>query len=454
MTNSSTPGSENSGSPLNVTLVGHSHLDAVWLWPWNATLHKAFRTFSKNLKRLDRYQGITFAQSTPLFYEWMEKEYPDLFREIQKMVKKGCWEIVGGMWVESDGYMPCGEAQIRQRMYGQRYFLEKFGRISEVSWIPDTFGMHSNHPQIIRKTGGKFFFTTKLAWNYENEFPYQHFIWESPDGSRVLALQSPVQCAARPGPHERLEESVKKHNVLVKEGEEAVVNYSSPYVPDEKRGSGFVTDVLSFYGEGDGGEGPSDGMCEEALSLGKLRGYENGSVHGHFERVEKKYADRLPVWKDELYLENHRGTTSSQARIKELNRKGEEKVITAEKWSSLTSAIGGCSASPDELEGAWKKLLFNQFHDILPGTSVAQVYVDAERDFDAVFRAADMTRDRALEEIASRIDTTLPDKRERRRVKFSTGTALILFNPLMWDRNEIVEMPWGYPGVRVYDTPR
>ncbi|MFH1999442.1 MAG: glycoside hydrolase family 38 C-terminal domain-containing protein [Planctomycetota bacterium] len=436
-------------SPLNITLVGHSHLDAVWLWPWNITVEKAYRTFSSNVKRLDDFEGATFAQSSPLFYHWMEQYYPDVFEGIKRHVKAGRWELVGGMWIEPDGNMPCGEALVRQRLYGQRYYLKKFGCMSEVAWIPDTFGMHNNHPQIIKKTGGRYFFTTKLMWNYENKFPYQLFQWEAPDGSRVLALQSAVGCGASPGPHD-LDEAVRKHNLLVKPGSEVRVDYRTPYIPKEKQSEEFVPDVLSIYGEGDGGEGPSEKMYLRALTLEALPGFTNGRVHDYFHHVEKRYGDRLPVWRDELYLENHRGTTSSQGRIKELNRKAEAAMLTAEKWSTLSRLLGGFTADAEDMERAWKKMLFNQFHDILPGTSVPQAYVDAELDFDDVFRVAKRVRLRALRSLASRINTRRTPLNGR-RIRFATGRSLILFNPLMWERSEVVKVPWEFPNVRVAD---
>ncbi len=326
-------------NPLKVTLTGHSHLDAVWLWPWNETVGKARRTFERNLERLEKYRGVTYAQSSPLFYEWIEEYHPDLFERVRKQVEEGRWEIVGGMWVEPDGNMPCGEALVRQRLLGQRYFLDRFGRVSEVAWVPDTFGMHANHPQIIRKTGGRYFFTTKLMWNCENEFPYQHFIWESPDGSQVLALQSALGCGAEPGPHEGLSKSVRDRNILVRPGERVTVNAASPHVPEEARTDDFVPDVLCIYGEGDGGEGPSEKMYQRASTLSMLPGYGHGTVHGHFREVDARYRDRLPVWNDELYLENHRGTTTSQGRIKDLNRKGEALLLAAEKWSVLEGTL-------------------------------------------------------------------------------------------------------------------
>lgn len=438
-------------SPLKITLLGHTHLDAVWLWPRNVTLAKAHRTFSRNLERLERYPGVTFCQSTPLFYEWMEEHYPEVFEGIKKQVAAGRWELVGGTWVEPDGYMPTGEAMVRQRLFGQRYFLEKFARLSEVAWIPDTFGMNANHPQIIRKTGGKYFFTTKLMWNYDNEFPYQHFLWEAPDGSRVLALQSPIGCGAPPGPHEGLEESVRKHNLLLEPGASVKVNARSPLVPPELQSDEFIPRTLAIYGEGDGGEGPSDKMFSRAETLAILPEYDHGTAGEHFRLMEEKYGDRLPVWNDELYLENHRGTTTSQGRIKELNRRAEAEILTAEKWSCLNRAVNDRAYPKKDLDRIWKKLLYQQFHDILPGTSVAQVYVDAEMDFEDIFRTSEEIRRGALKDLASTI-TTMPDA--PRSTKFSTGQPLLLFNPLMWERRGTMMIPWGFPGARVIDLDR
>jgi|GEM_PF-765845 len=481
-----------SASSLRITLVGHSHLDAVWLWPWNDTVGKAHRTFSRNLERMERFPGVTFAQSCPLFYEWMERYYPEVFRKIHAQIEAGRWELLGGMWVEPDGNMPCGEALVRQRLFGQRYYLERFGRLSEVAWIPDTFGMHANHPQIIAKTGGKYFFTTKLMWNYENVFPFQHFIWESPDGSRVLALQSAVGCGAEPGPYEWLEKSVHRHNPLLKPGHTVRVNAAAPHIPDSALSAGeFVPEVLCIFGEGDGGEGPSERMYQRAHTLSMLPEYNHGRVHDHFRDVESRYGDRLPVWNDELYLENHRGTTTSQGRIKELNRRAEASILAAEKWATLAECLAragyaraGCahvdcassSARPamntsppsrsletsaarcealafkPRLDEAWKKLLYNQFHDILPGTSIPQVYVDAELDFERILSTTTQIESMALDSLARRIDT-LPAPTSIEALgddeRFPTGLPLILFNPLGWERDETVMVPFGYTGVAV-----
>ena len=442
-------------SPFRATLVGHSHLDVVWLWPWNETVGKAQRTFARNVERLEKYPAATFAQSCPLFYEWIDEHHPDLAAKIEALVKEGRWELVGGMWVEPDGNMPCGEALVRQRLLGQRYFLSRFGRLSEVAWIPDTFGMHANHPQIICKTGGKYFFTTKLLWNYENEFPFQHFVWEAPDGSRVLALQSAVGCGEEPGPHDFDARKVKERNPLLAPGAAAVCSAAAPALSD-RLGSGdeiprdFISEVLVIYGEGDGGEGPSDKMLQRAHTLAMLPEYAHGTVHGHFRLIEKKYGDRLPVWRDELYLENHRGTTTSQGRIKELNRKTEALVLSAEKWAALARVVARTPSAKGDLDRAWKKLLFNQFHDILPGTSVPQVYVDAELDFDDALRTAEQAQHVALRSLAARIDTRSTEAREGRKI-FGTGRALLLFNPLAWERTETVTIPWGFPWVNVVD---
>jgi alpha-mannosidase len=231
------------------------------------------------------------------------------------------------------------------------------------------------------------------------------------------------------------------------------VNASSPYVPEEAASGDFITEVLCIYGEGDGGEGPSEAMFQRAHTLSMLPEYGHGTVHGHFRLIEEKYGGRLPVWNDELYLENHRGTTTSQGRIKELNRKSEALILAAEKWAAVAHSLPVLSGEellsgpkPD-LDRAWKKLLFNQFHDILPGTSIPQAYVDAERDFDDVIKTCGRIRSDALQAIAGRIDTRSGDCGRDGRP--GRGPALVLFNPLSWDRSETVAVPWRYGGVRV-----
>ena len=435
--------------PLSVTLLGHSHLDAVWLWPWNETVEKAARTFSANLERLRRFEGAVFAQSTPLFYEWMERYRPAVFEGIRERVKAGRWEPVGGMWVEADGNLPSGEALVRQRLLGQRYFLSRFGRVSEVAWVPDTFGMHANLPQLLAKTGARYFFTTKLSWNQENIFPYEHFLWEGPEGSRVLALQCPVGCGESPGPRPDLAEQVRGRNPLVRPGAEAVVCARSPFLPEEAKSGEAIPEALVIYGEGDGGEGPSDKLFHRAAVLCRTGAYRHGTAHEHFRRIEARYGDRLPVWKDELYLENHRGTFSSQARIKALNRRAEAALLDAEKWAALRAALGGPAPDRAALERAWKTLCFLQFHDILPGTSIPQAYVDAEAEYDGIFRFAREARDGALPGLLARLHRDGGGAARDR--SFPAGKRLFLFNPLSFDREDTVEVPFAWPRVRVED---
>ncbi|MBD3411057.1 MAG: hypothetical protein GF419_12740, partial [Ignavibacteriales bacterium] len=414
------------------------------------SVEKAFRTFSKNVERLDRYEDFVYLQSSPQFYEWMERHRPEVFENIRRLVEAGKWEPVGGMWIESDAVLPTGEALARQRLLGQRYYLAKFGALSKVAWFPDTFGAGANLPQIFLKSGSPYYFTAKLGWNYENEFPVYHFRWRAPDGSEVIGLNSPIELGWSPGPYEWLKDSMRTRSVLAKPGKEIVLSSAAPAIPEAARAEETIPEILQIFGEGDGGEGPTDKMIQRGAYLAMTPDYQFGRASDYFAEIERRYGDRLPVWEDEIYLENHRGVSSSERRVKKLNRLAEPALIAAERWGAIASEVAGYEFPKEEWRRAWKILLFNDFHDILPGTSIPQVFVDAERDYDELLRIAERIRDDALSAIAANV-STLPPEEERDGAAFGEGAPLILFNPLPWDRDEYVRVEWGFPWTRVID---
>ncbi|MEW6636367.1 MAG: alpha-mannosidase [Actinomycetota bacterium] len=357
-----------------VALTGHAHLDLAWLWPLAETRRKARRTFASVLSLMDRYEDFVFNQSSAQLYEWVEDDAPELFARVRERVAEGRWEPVGGSWVEPDGQMPSGESFVRQLLYGQRYFEERFGRRSTVAWLPDTFGYSPGIPQLLRGAGITGFFTYKLNWNETNRFPHDLFLWEGIDGSRVVA-----HTFENPG-----------------------MDYNGDISPLDLygtwrnfRGKRRHPETLLSFGWGDGGGGPSEKMLE---NYARLRDFP-AMPRLRMARVEDFFASLpdgdLPRWVGELYLELHRGTLTTQAKVKKLNREAEHRLLEAEAFAAIAS-LRGAPYPGEELERLWKLVLLNQFHDILPGTSISEVYEDAHRQLEEAVAGARRLRDGAL----------------------------------------------------------
>jgi alpha-mannosidase len=339
--------------------IGHAHIDTAWLWPLRETVRKCTRTFASAVALMDDYPEYKFCASSAQHYAWIEERHPELFEKIRDRVATGQWVPVGGMWVESDMNLPSGESLVRQIVFGQRYFESRFGvRCTEV-WIPDVFGYPAGLPQVFAAGGMRRFVTQKLSWNKQNRFPHSTFWWEGLDGTRVLTHFPPVDT----------------YNAEITPGELAfsVSNF---------RDHGWSSDSLMPFGHGDGGGGPTREMVERARRLARLDGRTTLEIDGPaavFERVEHD-ADRgaaVPVWRGELYFEMHRGTLTSQLKTKLGNRRCERLLVEAELWSATLGR-------PAAVDALWTEVLTQQFHDILPGSSIAWVHQDAERIFGAV----------------------------------------------------------------------
>ncbi|OII36758.1 alpha-mannosidase [Curtobacterium sp. MMLR14_010] len=340
--------------------VGHAHIDSAWLWPVRETKRKCARTFSNVLDLMDRDPDFTFACSSAQQYAWMRDEYPSVFARIKQRVAEGRWIPVGGMWVESDTNLPGGEALARQFVAGKRFFLEEFGIDTPEAWLPDSFGYTGALPQIIRAAGSKWFVTQKPSWNETNVIPHTSFHWEGIDGSRVLTHLPPAD------------------------------TYNSDVSPaDLHRGErqnkerGTANTSMLLYGFGDGGGGPTREMVGAAHRQHDLDGSPRvtlGTPAQVFEQLEQE----LPtpgVWSGEMYLEFHRGTYTSQIRTKQGNRRSEHLLREAELWAATAAVRLGAAYPYAELEEAWHTVLLQQFHDILPGSSIAWVYENAEEHY-------------------------------------------------------------------------
>lgn len=357
---------------------GHAHLDLAWLWPIAETRRKAVRTFASVLELMERHPRFRFGQSMAQLYAWLEQDEPELFERVRARVAEGRWELAGGMWVEPDGNLPSGEAWVRQLLHGQRWFASRFGRMPSVGWLPDTFGYAGNLPQLLRQAGLHGFFTTKLEWNDTNRFPCDLYRWEGIDGTRVLAHQITNPAG----------------------GYNGRVDAAGPAATwDGFRGKAHHDTSLYVFGHGDGGGGPSEAMVERLPRLASFPGLPSlrpGRIDDYFERAD---VGGLPVWRGEQYLELHRGTYTTQARIKRLNRRLEHVLVEAEAAATLDGARAD-DPRGRALHEAWTVLLRNQFHDVLPGSSVRTVNEGAERELEAALERVEAMRHEALVDLA------------------------------------------------------
>ena len=390
---------EKAGPPLDVTLhgIGHAHMDIAYLWPISQIRLKNARTYTNVLRLMDEDEDFRFSHSQPALYEMTAHDHPELFARIKSRVAEGRWEVMGGMWVEPDLNVPGSEALVRQLTLGRTYYHETFGDVeTPVLWLPDTFGFPGQIPQLMKLAGLDWFVTNKLNWNQFNRVPWATHIWEGIDGSRVKAhvLTTPRDVQYLPFP----------------------TNYKSDLSAKEVMGTWThagktqTTSLPICFGYGDGGGGPTADLLAKAHaykdfpSMPQLR---LSTVREALDALEESAGD-LPVWRGEHYLEGHRGVYTSQGWIKRANRLAERALHEAEALSAITGQ------SPDLTE-AWKLLCLNQFHDIVTGTSVPEVYEDARRDYLQIDRItsaaiADATRTLSASEpgVASLIPTTGP----------------------------------------------
>ncbi len=378
---------------------GNSHIDVAWLWAIEETKNAMQRTFTSALNLQKSYPELIFNQSTAVSYQWMEQEHPELFSRIQSAVAEGKWELIGGMWVEPDGNLPSGESLIRQILYGQEYFRAKFDREVKIAWLPDTFGFHWQMPQILAKSGFEAFATQKLLWNDRNKFPHQIFWWEGVDGSQIFTYFSNE----------------------IGQGLEPVAIAKYLATQEEKH---HIPETAWLYGVGDHGGGPTADM----LNLGRewadsplFFQMQPSTLENFLLNLKGKLPADLPVWQDELYLEFHRGTFTTKADQKRQNRQMEVLIGNAEKFSAIAYLTNQIPYPQAELETAWQGLLLNQFHDILPGTSIPEVFTDA----DLTWAEAREICDRILEPVSTSHQQT---------------SGLQAWNFLNWQRSQLVRL--------------
>ena len=394
---------------VDVTAVGHSHIDTAWLWPLRETIRKCGRTFASQIGLIERYPGYVFGASQAQLYDFTKKHYPGLYEKIKKAVKKGAWEVQGAMWVEADCNLPSGESLVRQCLLGKNYFRDEFGVEVNNLWLPDVFGYSANLPQILKKSGVDYFLTQKISWNRHNKFPHNTFLWKGIDGTTILSHFPPED------------------------------NYNSGVYPDglhrnevNNAERGLVKEAICLFGVGDGGGGPKEEHIERGLRLHNL----NGSPRlrfGHAGKTLEKmssYAADLDTWDGELYFELHRATLTTQAETKRWNRRAEEALRAAE----MLCAAAGLGAYPAaEFDALWKDFLTGQFHDIIPGSSIHRVY-----DENTAMLKAAVAACKKLQSAAAKKFLT-PD-----------ASCLTLFNPSSTAFTGTCPLPEGWNGAAAY----
>jgi len=405
-------------SQFRISAVGNSHIDMAWLWPWTETVEVVRDTFGTALELMREYPDFKFTASTAQAYVWIQEKYPAMFREIQQRVKEGRWEVIGGMWVEPDLNMPDGESLVRQILYGKRYFEKNFGVNINIGWNPDSFGYNWQLPQIYKRSGIDYFVTQKLLWAHEyTTFPYRLFWWESPDGSRILTY-FPSNYA------NSIDPQTMAHDA----------GFYGPGLWKYDGGSNSAPpgglDTMYLYGVGDHGGGPTREDLDTAVRWQKgdlvFPQIQFSTAAEYFADLEKRKDQlKIPTWDGELYFQYHRGVQTSQSEEKRENRKNEVQILEAERLASIDT-LYGASYPQERLDDSWQKILFNQFHDILPGSGIHINYVDAVRKYEEAERVdGDIIRG-VLNDLASRVD--------------SPGTSALVFNPLSWPRTEDVEV--------------
>lgn len=396
--------------------VGHSHIDMAWLWRLSATREKASRTFSTVLNLMKQYPEYRYMHSSPQLYQFLKEDYPEIYEQVKERIREGRWEITGGMWVEPDTNIPSGESLVRQFLYGKRFIREEFGKETTLCWLPDVFGYSAAFPQIMKKSGMKYFMTTKISWNQYNHFPYDTFWWKGIDGSEIFT-----------------------HFITTPEDGSWFYTYNGHMDPEEVTGvwenykdKDKNDELLIAYGWGDGGGGPTREMLEQSRVMKNIPGIprvEMSSAEGYFRRLYD-HADKenLGKWDGELYFELHRGTYTSQAETKRYNRKTEILLHNIELLAALAH-LDGASYPKETLDGIWERVLLNQFHDILPGSSIRQVYEDTARDYEAIREKGAVLLEEAKEKLSEKI-----------RVN---RNSVVLYNTAGYERSDYVCIPYG-----------
>ena len=407
-------------SDMIANCVGHTHIDVAWLWDLEQTKHKVERSFSTVLELMRQYKEYIFMSSQPQLYRFLQKSRPELYAQIKERVKEGCWEPEGAMWLEADCNLSSGESLIRQVVLGKRFFREEFGVESKLLWLPDVFGYSAALPQILQKAHIPYFMTTKISWNEYNKLPYDTFRWVGLDGSSVLT-----------------------HFITTANFDELPEKFFTTYNGDINANSvrgaweryqqkDLSNEVLISYGWGDGGGGPTKRMIEYGKRLAKgiptMPKVEFTNSLSFFEKLEQKTKNnkKTPSWVGELYFEYHRGTLTGMARNKKYNRKSEFLYEEIEWLSDMAFELGGQTYPQQEITDAWEIICLNQFHDIIPGSSIKKVYEDSKEQYEQILADGQKLKDNALSGLLPQIP--------------ADGKSVVVFNPTGFERTDVVDV--------------
>lgn len=395
------------------TCIGHTHIDVAWWWTVEQTREKVARSFATVLKLMEEYPDYRFMSSQPQLYVFLKERYPELYEKVRLRIREGRWEPEGGMWLEADCNLTSGESLVRQFMHGKKFFKEEFGVDNRILWLPDVFGYSGALPQIMKKCGIDYFMTTKLSWNQFNKVPFDTLLWRGIDGSEVFTHFISTLGVGQPA-----KSFFTTYNGMLHP--DAIMGGWTRYQNKE-----INNDILVAFGYGDGGGGPTRQMLETSTRMDKgVKGIpkvRQEFSRKYFEELEARVKDssRLPRWEGEFYFEYHRGTYTSMARNKRSNRKSELMLMDLELLSVMAGSAG-IDYPAKELHGLWKTVLLNQFHDILPGSSIKEVYEQTAKEYA-----------RLAEKAGNLI-------KERLSALAGKGTAVVLFNTLGFDRDDVV----------------
>ncbi len=385
---------------------GYSHIDLAWKWPWVETVEVVKNTTQSVFNIMERFPEFKYSMGQAHAYEWLETYEPKLFEKVREKVKEGKWEIVGGQWSEPDGNLPSGESFVRHSLYAQRYFRQKFGIQAKICWLPDSFGFNWNLPQILSRSGLDAFITTRVDVNDTRNFPHRSFWWQGPDGSKIMVY-------------------IPRDGYMHDLNGEQMVDFLTAEKEEHNSGKELI-----LYGVGNHGGGPTMKMLERGLRAQNVPAYpkiELSTSQDYFNALSAEEKSKLPTWNSELYLERFRGCFTSQAKTKKHNRECQVQIKNAEKLAALASLYGYIYPQK-KIFDVWRSILFNQFHDVLPGTSINAVYHDTEQDYAEAKKVIAVIRKRSLAFLMERIDTQ------------GSGEALIVFNPLSWPRTSPVSI--------------
>ena len=392
--------------------IGHTHIDVAWLWTVAQTREKVARSFSTVLKYMEEYPEYKFMSSQPALYQFLKERYPETYEKIKERVKEGRWEPEGGMWVEADCNLTSGESLVRQFLYGKKFLKDEFGIDSRILWLPDVFGYSGALPQIMKKSGIKYFMTTKLAWNQINKVPYDTMMWRGIDGSEIF-----THLITTLGVGQSEADFFTTYNGMLHP--DAILGGWHRY-----QNKDINNDILIAFGYGDGGGGPTREMLETSKRMEKgIRGIpkvRQEFAGNYFEELEERVEGNksLPVWEGELYFEYHRGTYTSMGRNKRSNRRCEQLLMDAELLEVLTG-----TSEKEEMDKIWRTVLLNQFHDILQGSSIAEVYEVTKKEYAEI-------ESRLAEMIAEKLNLLMDGGQDK----------ISVFNTLGFDRNDVVSL--------------